>query len=133
MGQYILDTNMVTHVVKGQVQALSRLKREAESSDICVSSITRGEIFFGLAKRPEAKNLHQLMHEFFKRVDVFPWTDATAKVYGTLRAELEKKGKTMGPLDLLIAAHALERESILVSCDKAFHKIKNLEVEDWTV
>lgn len=97
-----------------------------------LSAITEGELLFGLAKRPEAKRLHRAVDEFLQRVDVLPWDSAVAARYGVLRAETSRKGKTLGSLDLLIAAHALAAGSVLVTNDQAFRMVDGLPIEDWT-
>jgi tRNA(fMet)-specific endonuclease VapC len=63
---------------------------------------------------------------------VLPWNSDVARSYADLRAELERRGITMGNLDLMIAAQALAENAILVSNDRAFRRIKQLQIEDWT-
>lgn len=60
-----------------------------------------------------------------------PWDSATAECYGAVRAELERQGKLLGPLDLLIATHALGAGAVLVTNDQAFFQVAGLRVEDW--
>jgi tRNA(fMet)-specific endonuclease VapC len=98
----------------------------------CISSITKAELLFGLARRPEAKRLHTAVGEFLRRVDVLPWDSEVAERYGATRAAMERQGKTLGPLDLLIASHALRAEAVLVTNDRAFAQVDGLRVEDWT-
>jgi tRNA(fMet)-specific endonuclease VapC len=100
---------------------------------LCISAITEGELLFGLAKRPDAKRLHVVVQEFLRRVDVLPWDSTVTPHYGTVRAELERRGKTLAPLDLLIATHALSVGAVLVTNDQAFYQMAGLSVEDWTV
>ncbi len=71
------------------------------------------------------------MEEFLAAVDVLPWTGATARRYATLRAELERRGRPLGALDLMIAAHAVERDALLVTNDRAFGSVPRLRVDDW--
>ncbi len=99
---------------------------------ICISVITEAELLFGLAKRPEAKQLHNLVQEFLKRTDVLVWDRAAANFYGRTRAALEKHGRVIGPLDLLIGAHALSLDLPLVTSDRSFRQITGLKIEDWT-
>ena len=79
-----------------------------------------------------AHRLATAVNEFLLRVDVLAWDNATAKCYGPLRARMESQGKVLGSLDLLIASHALEKGSILVTNDQAFSQVENLVIEDWT-
>ena len=89
-------------------------------------------LLFGLAKRPEATRLRRAVSEFLRRVDVLPWDSVAAERYGVLRAGMEGVGRTMGPLDLLIAAHALSAGAVLVTGDRAFGMVPALGVADWT-
>jgi tRNA(fMet)-specific endonuclease VapC len=132
MKRYMLDTNTVSHLIK-QHPVMAKRVQSVSMASLCISSITEGELLFGLAKRPEAKKLHAVVREFLLRVDVLPWDSEVAECYGTVRADMERQGKLLGPLDLLIATHALDVGSILVTNDRAFCQVANLHVEDWTV
>jgi tRNA(fMet)-specific endonuclease VapC len=99
---------------------------------LCVSAITEGELAFGLAKRPDATQLHLAAKQFLRRVDVLPWDSIVAKHYGTVRADMARQGKMLAPLDLPIAAHALGTDAVLVTSDRAFGQVANLQIEDWT-
>ena len=94
--------------------------------------ITEGELRYGLARKPEAKNLHKVVQEFLKRVEVLAWNSDAAQHYGNLRAELETKGNSLGVFDMQIAAHAFSIGATLVTNDQAFKRVKKLKVEDWT-
>lgn len=130
MTRYLLDTNTVSHLIKSHPLVAQRVTQVPMAS-LCISAITEGELLFGLAKRPEATRLHAVVREFLRRVDVLPW--ASADRYGVARADLERSGKTLAPLDLLIAAHALSVGAVLVANDHAFAFVPGLEIEDWTV
>ena len=132
MSRYLLDTNIVSHLVRGHANVI-RYVTGMPMSALFISAITEGEIMFGLAKRPDAKKLQQAVAELLKRVDVVPWDRAAAGCYGNLRASLEQAGKSLGSLDMLIAAHALSIEAVLVTNDHAFGMVPGLIVVDWTV
>lgn len=132
MTRYMLDTNTVSQLLKAH-PGVARRMVAAPLSSLCISSITEGELLFGLAKRPDAKRLHVAVRELLRRVDVLPWDSTIAERYGTIRADLERRGKTLAPLDLLIAAHALGADAILVTNDRAFRQVAGLHLEDWTV
>ena len=70
---------------------------------------------------------------FFRRVDVLPFDRAVAAAYGLLRADLERAGTPVAPLDLLIASHALSADATLVTSDGPFKNIQSLRLVDWTV
>lgn len=128
----MLDTNMVSHLIKEHPAVVQRIVSVPMAS-LCISAVTEGELLFGLAKRPDAKRLHRVVREFLRRVDVLPWDSAIAEHYGTVRADMERQGKILGPLDLLIAAHAQGMGAVLVTNDRAFAQLSDLQVEDWTV
>lgn len=69
---------------------------------------------------------------FLLRVDSLPWDSNAARRYADLRAAVELAGTPMGNLDMMIAAHALAAEAILVTSDRSFHRLKHLNIEDWT-
>jgi len=131
MKRYMLDTNTVSHLIKAHPAVIRRVLALPMAA-LCISAITEGELLFGLARRPEAKRLHLVVREFLCRVDVLPWTGETAERYGTVRAGMERLGKILAPLDLLIATHALDIGAVLVTNDKAFCQVTALDVEGWS-
>ena len=131
MTRFMLDTNMVSHLLRAHANVTMRLINVSISS-CCISSITEGELHFGLALRPSATNLRRGIEELLLRLDILPWSSDTAKHYGSLRAKQERLGKPLAPVDTLIAAHALEADAVLVTSDQAFGRVAGLRVEDWT-
>lgn len=131
MKRYMLDTNTVSHLIKKHPSVARRVVA-APIASLCVSAITEGELLFGLAKRPDAKRLHIVVRELLRRVDVLPWDSAVAERYGTVRADMERQGRILSPLDLLIATHAMNVDSVLVTNDRTFGKVAGLHIEDWT-
>jgi tRNA(fMet)-specific endonuclease VapC len=99
---------------------------------LCISSITRGEILLSLAKMPNPKRLRKVVAEFLRRVDVLSWNDQIMERCESLRADIEKHGIAIEPRDMLIVAHALETNSILVTQEATLGHIKGLTVENWT-
>jgi len=132
MKRNMLDTNTVRHLIKAH-PTVARRVTAVPMATLCISSVTEGELLFGLAKRPDARLLHRVVQEFLLRVDVLPWDRASAARYGTLRADLQSQGKILAPLDLLIAAQALSVDAVLVTNDRAFGQVSGLQVEDWAV
>lgn len=132
MKRYMLDTNTVSYLLRGHLAVVRRVV-EAPMAALCISAITEGELLFGLVKRPEARRLQIAVQEFLRRVDVLPWNSAIADFYGISRVDLKSQGKTLAPLDLLIASHALGADAVLVSSDKAFRNLTTLSLEDWTL
>lgn len=130
MKRYMLDTNTVSYIIKKNSSVLQQLVSQPPMA-ICISSITECELLFGLEKRPEAKKLHDAVHEFLACIDILPWDRVAAKKYSQVRATMEKEGKVLASLDMLIAAHALSTEAILVTHDHAFKHVPSLLLENW--
>lgn len=130
MTRYMLDTNTLSYLVQGKPAVAQRVVAVPMAA-LCMSSITEGELLFGLDKRPAARKLHAAVQELLRRVDVLPWDHAAAEHYGATRAEMAAQGKVLAPLDLLIATHALSVGAVLVTSDKAFAQVPGLLMEDW--
>lgn len=127
MVMYILDTNMVSYIVKGRSLAASeQLVNLSRNEVAAVSAITVAEIRYGLAKKPEATALKSLMDSFLASIQVLPWGTDEAELYGTIRAKLEKRGITLGNMDMMIAAHAIVTKATLVTNDKGFAQVDEL-------
>lgn len=129
--RFMLDTNIASAVIRGAPEALRARLRATPLASACISSITEGELLYGLAKKPGATALREAVAAFLRHVEVLPWDRAAAAAYGPLRADLEAKGTPIGNLDMLIAAHALAAGCALASNDKAFTRVPGLAVEDW--
>jgi tRNA(fMet)-specific endonuclease VapC len=130
--RYLLDTNTVSYIFKGNFPAVRRRVAEIPFTQLAISTVTEGELRFGIARQPAATRLHAAIEDFLLRVSILPWDSASAQHYGHLRAALERDGHPMGNLDTMIAAHALATGAILVTNDRAFARVKKLKVEDWT-
>lgn len=128
----MLDTNSVSHLLKEHPAVVRRVVATPMAA-LCLSAITEAELRYGLAKRPDAKRLHRVARELLLRLDVLPWDSDTAQTYGAVRASLERQGKVLAPLDMLIAAHAVATGCTLVSNDQAFTQLTGLALEDWTI
>ena len=131
MIRYMLDTNIVSHLMRGH-PAVDRAIAARPRSELCVSAVTTGELLVGLHKLPENHRLATATEQFLAQVETMPWDFAAARSYGALRAELEGRGRPLAPLDLLISAHALAVGVVLVTNDQAMLRLPDLVTEDWT-
>jgi tRNA(fMet)-specific endonuclease VapC len=131
-GRYLLDTNIASCVIKGNIPAVRRRIVRVPMAQLAISTVTEGELRYGLARRPDATRLQTIVEEFLVRVVIVPWDSEAAQHYGKIRTALEREGRPMGSLDMMIGAHALSLGAVLVTNDRAFKRIKNLSVEDWT-
>jgi tRNA(fMet)-specific endonuclease VapC len=127
----MLATNIVSHFVRRQSLVDAKVVA-LPMETLCISAVTEAELRFGLTKRPGNKTLAHEVNEFLSRVEALPWDRNVAPHYARLRAETERQGKSLAPLDLLIAAHALAAGATLVTNDTAFAQIPGLPTEDWT-
>ena len=126
MARLMLDTNTASGLLKGQPNVAARLKA-ARPEQVCLCG-DGGRLLYGVAKRPEATRLRASVNEFLSAIDVLPWTSATARRYAALRAELERRGRPLGPLDLMIAAQAAEHDALLVTNDCTFGMVPGLPI-----
>ena len=131
MTRFLLDTNAASALLKGQPNVAARLKATGPER-VCLSVVTEAELLYGVARRPGATKLRVAVDEFLAAIDVLPWTGATAGRYAALRADLERRGRSLAALDLMIAAHAVEHDAVLVTNDRAFGAVPGLRIEDWT-
>jgi tRNA(fMet)-specific endonuclease VapC len=130
--RYMLDTNMASYVIKGNVPQVREVLRRIPMQEVGISVVTEAELRFGVARKPQVGSLQRAVEEFLVRVEILPWESAAATHYAELRSSLEDSGAPMGSLDMMIAAHALAVGAILVSHDRVFHRVKRLKLEDWT-
>jgi len=111
---YLLDTNTVSHILSGRsTVARQKMIHAQVSRSVAISVITEAEIRYGVAKKPEATRRNSLAEEFLDAIGILPWDSAAAAAYGTLRAAMEKKGKQLASMDMLIAAQAVAHQAIL--------------------
>jgi tRNA(fMet)-specific endonuclease VapC len=129
--RYLLDTNMASYVIKGNMPLVRERLSRVPMAEVGISAVTEAELRFSAARGPQARQLAVAVEEFLLRLDVLPWDSEAAKRYAELRADLEGKGKPMGNLDMMIAAQALAAEAVLVSHDRVFRRVKGLRIEDW--
>jgi tRNA(fMet)-specific endonuclease VapC len=132
MARYLLDTNIISFLVKTSGSPLHHRFRLAQASYLAISVITEAETRFGLTLMPPQAKLPKTMNEFLNNIEIEPWDSRSAQRYALLAATQRRHGMTLSMADTMIAAHALAHDFILVSNDKAFRQIKSLTVEDWT-
>ncbi len=130
--KYLLDTNVVIVYLKGRSLPLKLKIQTINPIDIAVSSIVKAELFAGSAKSQDPIKSRQKQEIFLSRFFSLPFDDETAQVYGLLRANLEKQGKPIGPMDMLIAATAIRWNLTLITHNiSEFQFIEGLLIEDW--
>jgi len=132
MSGYLLDTNVASHVIRGDRPGISRRLASLPMAEIAVSAVTEGELLYGLARRNHPAALTERVRQFLLRVDVLAWDRDAARAYADLRTACEATGVSLAPLDMMIAAHAITADAVLVTNDKAFLRISDpLRAESW--
>ena len=130
--KYMLDTNICIYAIKHKPPEVIKYFLKHNPDDICVSSITYGELMHGVEKSQAAERNRAALTLFLSSISILPFDNYAAEEYGKVRAELERKGTPIGPMDMLIAGHARSERLILVTNNtREFFRVENLEVEDW--
>ena len=116
---------------KRPIGIIQRFK-QFDVGEIGVSTSTVSELQYGVAKSKNHRLNKQRVGEFLSPLEILPYDEIAANVYGDIRTQLEGRGESIGPLDLLIAAHALSQKLVLVTNnEKEFKRVENLKVENW--
>jgi len=131
MLKYMLDTNIVIYVIKRRpLDILSTFNRHA--GQMCISTITFSELMHGAEKSEHREQNLRQVEDFVSRLDVLPYGSKAAAHYGQIRADLERKGTTIGINDLHIAGHARSEGLILVTNNlREFERVDALRLENW--
>jgi tRNA(fMet)-specific endonuclease VapC len=130
--KFMLDTNVCVDLMRtGNPHILRHLQRHPPTA-ICISSISLSELEYGAAKSAQPERNRLALAEFMAPIEVLPYDDRVAPIYGQVRATLEKAGTPIGSLDTLIAAHALASGRILVTDNaREFDRVAGLTVQNW--
>ena len=131
---YLLDTNTFSYIVKGtSLKARAQFQRLSADPDstLCISSITEAELRYGMARYSLSPQRRSAVEALLAYVEILPLGSEEAAAYGTLRANLESRGISLGALDMLIAAHAMAAAAVLVTTDRAFANVSGLRRENW--
>ena len=131
--KYMLDTIICIYAIKHKPPEVIKNFLKHNPEDICVSSITYGELMHGVEKSQAVERNRAAITLFLSSISILPFDNYAAEEYGKVRAELERKGTPIGPMDMLIAGHARSERLILVTNNtREFFRVEDLEVEDWT-
>jgi tRNA(fMet)-specific endonuclease VapC len=131
--KFMLDTNICVDMIRKREDALLRKFTRRQSQDFCVSAVTLSELEYGCAKSADAARNRLALAQFMTPIKVMPYDDVAAVAYGRVRAELERQGTPIGPLDTMIAAHALALGLALVTNnEREFCRVPRLKVQNWT-
>jgi tRNA(fMet)-specific endonuclease VapC len=129
---YILDTNICIYIIKQKPIYVFERFRSISLGEIGISSITLSELNYGVMKSALPEKNKLALAQFLVPLEILPFNEDAATAYGRIRADLENKGTPIGPLDTLIAAHALSLDQTLVTNNKKeFTSVTSLKIENW--
>ena len=131
MTRFLLDTNIVSDVVRRPQGRIAEHIREVGEAQVCTSVIVAAELRYGAAKKGSQRLTAQLA-AVLEALDVLPFEPPADAAYGLIRAQLEQAGQVIGANDLLIAAHAVAVGCVLVTDNEAeFARVHGLRRENW--
>ena len=129
--QFLLDTNIVSDLVRNPQRSVAAKIAERGEDAIATSIIVAAELRYGAAKKGSARLTAQL-EAVLSALDVISFEAPTDSVYGDVRLALETAGTPIGANDLLIAAQALALDMVLVTnTEREFRRVDGLKVENW--
>lgn len=130
--RFLVDTNICIYIINKHPPHVMRRFGQLEPGEVVVSVITVSELWYGAAKSRNADTNRHRLEEFLAPLEVLAFDAEAALAYGAMRQGLEEKGRFIGPLDMLIAAHALSLDLTLVTNNvDEFRRVEGLRVENW--
>ena len=130
----LLDTNICIYIIRRKPDEVLRHFQQYHPGEIGISSITLAELQYGVAKSQAQKRNAEALSEFLISFEILPFSEAATQVYGSIRTLLERQGNIIGAMDLLIAAHAVSLDAVLVTNNvKEFERVPDLKVENWVM
>jgi len=131
--EYLLDTNICIYIIKKKPEIVLKRFKKFPLGSIGISTITLAELQFGIRKSSNPEKNLTALNQFIIPLEIIDFDYNSTIEYGLIRAELEKKGTPIGPLDTLIGAHAVSSGLTLVTNnEREFNRIPNLRIENWT-
>ena len=131
MKQFLLDTDTCIYALKQKHGVLDRMLAVPRAA-VHISIITESELRFGAAKSSSATKTTRLLEHFLQPLQILDFVSSDAVAYASVRAKLERSGSPIGPLDTLIAAHAIARKLTLVTNNaREFARVPGIHIENW--
>jgi tRNA(fMet)-specific endonuclease VapC len=131
--KYLLDTNICIYIIKQKPKNVLDRFKSHRLGEIGISSITSAELHYGISKSANFNKNQVALNQFLIPLEIFDFDYNASVEYGKIRFELEKAGTPIGPLDLLIAAHAKSLAMTLVTNnEKEFNRVSGLKIQNWT-
>ena len=132
MPQMMLDTNICVYIMQRRPAALARRLESFDPSQVAISCLVLAELWAGVMKSEFRLRSEAALLAFLTRVTVLDLPSRAAKIYGSIRSHLERRGTPIGTIDLFIAAHALHENLPLVTNNaREFRRVPGLKIESW--
>ena len=130
--RYMLDTNICIYAIKHKPKKVFDKLQEVDPSDVCISSVTYAELVHGVEKSASVEKNRLALTMLLANIEILDFNVSAADSYGKIRAELEKNGTPIGPLDMMIAGHAKSLGYTVVTNNvKEFKRVSGLIIENW--
>lgn len=130
--KYLLDTNICIYIIKRKPPEVLQQFEHFQTRDLLISSITTSELYYGAQKSQQQQTNLKALDNFLLPFRIVEYDESASFNYGEIRATLEKQGKVIGPLDMMIAAHALSLNIPLVTNNtKEFERVEGLQLRNW--
>lgn len=130
--KYMLDTNICIYTIKHKPEKVIEEFMKHDPDELCVSAITYAELMHGVEKSQAVEKNRLAISMFLSALTILDFDGLAAEEYGKIRADLERKGTPIGPMDMLIAAHAkAEGLTLVTNNTREFLRVEGLDVENW--
>ncbi len=130
--KYLLGTNICIVLIRQKSAAVLQRLVSQKPGDVGISSITLAELVYGVEKSVQVEQNRAALQQFILPLEVADFDQLAASAYGKIRVELERAGQVIDSMDMLIAAHALSLDAILVTNNvREFQRVDGLVLEDW--
>ena len=130
--RYMLDTNICIYAIKHKHERVLLRLQEHDPSEICISSVTYAELVHGVEKSQAIERNRVSLTLLLANIEIMNFDSLAAESYGKIRADLERAGKPIGPLDMMIAGHAKALGYVVVTNNtKEFGRVEGLKLENW--
>ena len=130
--RYMLDTNICIYAIKHKPEKVFERLQKTEPEDVCISSVTYAELVHGVEKSAPVEKNRVALSLLLSNIEILDFDTDAATEYGEIRADLERQGTPIGPLDMMIAGHARSQSYTLVTNNtKEFCRVEGLKLENW--
>ena len=130
--RYMLDTNICIYVIKHKPETVFQKLQNTNPEDVCISSVTYAELVHGVEKSAAVEKNRLALSMLLANMEILDFDVDAADCYGKIRAGLEKHGTPIGPLDMMITAHAQSLGYTVVTNNvKEFSRVSALRIENW--